>query len=304
MRTLPLIASLALTLLLRAGDSFGQMVGLDVKPQHSEYVLGEPVLARLTVVNHSSRPIVIGEHEAFRDNRLVVDIKGDAGSVLPQRRPGSVVTEMDITLDETFREVIDLGDWYPLHRVGRYYAEAVLYHDSRRYVSSRRMFDIVPGIELAQLQTRLVGQPGSERRFILVYWPRQEQELAFLRAHDEPGGVMWTTLPLGTIVRVNPPDLRVDEAGNIQVVHQSTRDTFVTSTIRSDTGGPVLIDQKRRVDTSTTPLVHAMSEGAKREREKRAGRTGKDRPAEAPRSGQAPPDVEPVVPAAGDGARE
>lgn len=255
--------------------ALAQRVALDMRPLRSAYVLGEPVAVQIKIDNHGAQPLVIDDHEAFRRNRIFFEINLDPQVLLAPLREGRILEELDLERDESFTGTIDLSAWYPLLREGRYYVNLVLLHNDLRYASERRMFDVVPGIELASVAAPLPGRPPSERGFKLVYWTRGEREIAFLRASDRPSGVVWTTLDLGPLVRVTQPRMKVNADGSLTVVHQATRDTMVTSVIRSDAKGPVLIEQKQAVDTTTTPLMKAMTDTAAAQRETRNKKRGK-----------------------------
>ncbi len=249
--------------------TLAQRVALDMRPLQSAYVVGEPVVVRIKIENLGTQPLVIDDHEAFRRNRIFFEINLDPLVMLAPRREGRILEEMDLERDESFTGMIDLSAWYPLLREGRYYVNLVLLHNDLRYASERRMFDVVPGIELASAAAPLPGRPPSERDFRLVYWSRGEREIAFLRASDRPGGVVWTTLELGPIVRFAAPRLTVNADGSLTVIHQATRDAIVTSQIRSDAKGPALVDRKQTIDTTTTPLMRAMTDTAAAQREAR-----------------------------------
>ncbi|MDD5704667.1 MAG: hypothetical protein PHR35_01990 [Kiritimatiellae bacterium] len=259
--TLAGLAAAIMAMLLGArGTAQAQLLAFDMRPKYGSYVVGEPVWVDLRLVNRGASPIVIDDHEVFRHNRIFFEISIDPQVYLNQSREGRIVDDLDLGKNEPYAAEIDLGAWYPLLREGRYFANAVLLHNDLRYATERRMFDVVPGIELSRATAIISTTPRVERRFSLVYWARGEREYAFLRATDTPDGVVWPTLELGPIVRFTPPSIALNDPDGVTVTHQATRAIFMTSTIRSDRNGILLLSQKQTVDSAAEPLIKALSE--------------------------------------------
>jgi hypothetical protein len=254
------IRCLAWLPLLAAPWAAAQLVALDARPEFASYVVGEPLMVEVSLANHGVQPIVIGEHEAFRDNRFFMEIRGTPHDFLPALRPEPILGEVDIENGEALSVKVDLGEWYPLLAPGRYYFNAVLIHNNRRFASDQRVFEVVPGIELARLVQVIRGAKTIERAFTLVYWARNNREDAFLRVVDLPDNVTWTTLALGSIVRVAKPQLRQDDETTITVFQQASRDILLTSVIRSDANGPVLVQQRPTLDAVSSPMVNTLGE--------------------------------------------
>lgn len=260
--------ALAALLVLSATPSSGQLVAIDLRTRHPSYVIGEPVMVRLTVENHGAQPLVIGDHEVFRDNRILFDIRRMGKEALPALRERKIVGELDLEHGEGTTLDIDLAEWYPLLEAGRYYITPVLIHNDRRYAADSRVIEIVPGIELARLTQIIRDRELIERNFILVYWARDGREDVFLRTLDRPGGATWTTLALGPIVRVNRPALQQDGDNAIRVTHQASRDVTIVSRIRSDAEGPVVVEQRQIIDAVSSPMVNTLNEALEKTRQK------------------------------------
>ena len=260
--------ALAALLVLSAAQSSGQLVAIDLRTRHPSYVIGEPVMVRLAVENHGAQPLVIGEHEVFRDNRILFEISRTGQEPLSALHERKIVEELDLEHGEGTTIDIDLAEWYPLLEAGRYYITSVLINNDRRYAADSRVIEIVPGIELARLTQIIRGQELVERNFILVYWARGGREDVFLRTLDRPGGITWTTLALGPIVRVNRPALQQDGDTGIRVTHQASRDVTIVSRIRSDAEGPVVVEQRQIIDAVSSPMVNTLNEALDKARKK------------------------------------
>ncbi len=237
-----------------------QQVSLSVHPRHPSFVTGEPLVVQVRLANHGAQPIIIDDHEAFKNNRLFFEIRGTPHEYLAAFREGRIIDDIELEHGDAAAFDIDLAAWYPLLACARYYVNVVLINNNRRYVSDEQVFEVVPGIELARLTQVIRGPATRERHFQLVYWGRGGREDAFLRAVDQPGQTVWTTLGLGAIVRVKKPELKFESDEVITVFHQASRDVLLTSRIQSDANGPVLVDQKPMLDAVSSPMVNKLGD--------------------------------------------
>lgn len=258
-RTWHWIAGLASSVLL-ATQAPAQLAVVEIKPKHPSFVSGEPLMIRLTLENHGAQPIVIGDHEAFKDNRVFFEIRKTPDEFLPLMRQSKIVADIALEHGEAMSVEIDLAEWYPLLAYGRYYVNAVLIHNQRRYASDNQVFEVVPGIELSRV-TQVIRGPGViERNFTLVYWARGDSEDAFLRIVDQPANETWTTLDLGPIVRVKKPELKLEGEAHLTVYHQTSRDVLLTTLVRSDAAGPVILEQRKTIDSVSSPMVNTLGD--------------------------------------------
>lgn len=266
-------AAPAFAAVLMAGTALpaaAQLVAIDLRPKHSSYVVGEPVAVQLVIENHGAQPIVIGEHEAFANNHVFFEIRDAPNEFLAKRHPGKIIEELDLEFGEALTTEIDLGRHYRLLQPRRYYVRAVLISNDRRYVSGEQVFEVVPGIALARhKQVMRVAEGVIERDFTLVYWSRADREDAFLKVVDQPGSVTWATLNLGSIVRVKAPTMRAGDDNTVLIDFQASRDVLITSVIRSDAAGPVLVEQRPTLDTVSSPMVDALEGVLEKTPEKR-----------------------------------
>ena len=68
-----------------------QSLGFAVEMKHPAYVVGEPVLAAVTIENHGFRPVNITDFGPFKDNRLFFEISRTPQVYLKQRREGKII---------------------------------------------------------------------------------------------------------------------------------------------------------------------------------------------------------------------
>ncbi len=253
-----------------ASAALAQSLGFEVAMKHASYVVGEPVIASVTIENHGFRPVHLTDFGPFKENRLFFEISQQPQVYLKQRREGKIITDVELEKDEGTTCDVNLSEWYNLLAPGPYRIRAVLILGNERYESPLTGFDIVPGIELASETQYLQGRPPIERKLLLVYWSRNGKDVAFLRARDS-NGTTYGTLELGSLIRNRRPVLQKAGETTYFVHRQVTSDAFQRAEIISDASGVSLKEQLISVDVAV-PVSDALWDAAntvKDEREKK-----------------------------------
>ncbi len=258
----------AATLVLLAASAVrAQSLGFAVEMKHPAYVVGEPVLAAVTIENHGFRPVNITNFGPFKENRLFFEISRTPQVYLKQRREGKIITELELEKDEGSTCGVNLSEWYNLLSPGSYRIRAVLILGNERYESPMTGFDIVPGIELATATQYLQGRPPIERTLLLVYWSRGGKDVAFLRAWDANGRT-YGTIEIGSLLRNRKPVLQKVNETTYYVHRQVTSDALQRAEIISDASGVSLTEQQVGIDPAV-PISDALRDAASSVREAR-----------------------------------
>ena len=252
-----------------------QSIGFAVEMKHPAYVVGEPVLAAVTIENHGFRPVNISDFGPFKENRLFFEISTTPQVYLKQRREGKIITDLELEKDEGTSCGVNLAEWYDLLAPGAYRVRAVLILGNQRYESPVTSFDVVPGIELARTTQFLQGRPPIERTLLLVYWSRGGRDVAFLRAWDA-SGTIYGTLELGSLIRNRRPVLQKVNDTTYYVHRQTTSDALQRAEIVSDFTGVSVKEQLVTVDTAV-PISDALREAASSVREEREKKRKKNK---------------------------
>ena len=252
---------------LAASAALAQSLGFEVEMKHTSYVVGEPVLASVTIENHGFRPVHLTDFGPFKENRLFFEISQQPQVYLKQRREGKIITDIELEKDEGTSCGVNLSEWYNLLAPGSYRIRAVLILGNERYESPMTGFDIVPGIELASETQFIQGRPPIERKLLLVYWSRDGKDVAFLRAWDA-NGTTYGTLELGSLIRNRKPVLQRVEETTYYVHRQVTSDAFRRAEIVSDATGVSIKEQLTSVDVAV-PVSDALREAASSVRDER-----------------------------------
>ena len=261
---------------LAASAALAQTLGFEVEMKHTSYVVGEPVLASVTIENHGFRPVHLSDFGPFKENRLFFEISQQPQVYLKQRREGKIITELELEKDEGTSCGVNLSEWYNLLAPGVYRIRAVLILGNERYESPMTGFDVVPGIELASETQFLQGRPPIERKLLLVYWSRDGKDVAFLRARDA-NGTTYGTLELGSLIRNRRPILQKVNETTYYVHRQITSDVFQRAEIISDASGVSLKEQLISVDVAVPTVSDALRDAANSARDERGKKDKKDK---------------------------
>ncbi len=258
-----------------ASLAYAQSLGFEVKMTNTTFVVGEPVIASVTIENHGIRPVNISDFGPYKENRLFFEIAQTQHDYLPQRREGKIVTELALERNEGTVCEVRLSDWYDLLKPGLYRVRAVLIVGNERYATPLTSFDIVPGIELASATQYLPGRPPIERSLRLVYWSRGGKDVAFLRSWDKTG-VVYGTLQIGPLMRVKKPVLLQADETTFFIFRQVTRDANQRTEIHSNASGVSLQEQLFTLD-SNFPTVDALRQAVDEANAARNTKKGKKR---------------------------
>ena len=208
-------------------------ITVDLKLDHTEFVLGERVRCVVDIVNVSPDVIAYGYEDAV--DRFFVEVyRSSDGSQLQKVSKGAFVADFLLKPDEGQKLECYLGDHYGLDYAGRYLAKPVLVHNGMRYEGQPRAFDVVPGMTSATALQLFSNHVGLKREFVLVTWRRQGSEHLFLTAKDVgEQDRRWRTLDLGGVMKITKPSISILKSGEIIILHRFDSDRFVRSELWS-----------------------------------------------------------------------
>ncbi len=236
-----------------------QSVNFKLSTDHGSYVLGEAINFSLRIVNLGVAPILISNFDAYKDNRLDIEIKDQDGKIINCIKQKKIIDELSIEKDEGKLIKINLTEWYTL-MPGHYQIRVMLICNGLRYDSPIEVFDVVPGFDLASNTHYISLRPAVERTLKLVYWTRDGRETAFLRAEDSPVNAICRSIMLGDILRVKNPSIerKSGEKNTFYIYRQATRNVITRTEVVSDTDGIRVVDTKRKIESSSAPMIDSL----------------------------------------------
>jgi hypothetical protein len=217
---------------LGASTLFAQQVDVKLTLAYTTYVVGEPVLVQLELLNTMREPIQVGRPDAS-DSFFVEITKGGRYNELPSVNAAPIIGAVDLKPGQSTLKKVELDKWFSLAAEGKYIARAVFVHNGIRYQSAERSFDVVPGLPLLQGVQMFVNRQSQKRLFKLVHWQRNQTERLFLRIEDEPANKMWDSIDLGVLLRTTDPKLDISPEGEVTILHRATQDAFIRTVLWS-----------------------------------------------------------------------
>jgi hypothetical protein len=204
-------------------------ITVDIKLDNVEFVAGESIGAVVNIVNVS--PYNVSAGYADSEDRFFVEVfRSKDMSQLQRISDGPFVAPFLLKPNEGQKLATRLGDLYDLRFPGRYLVRPVLVHRNMRYEGQMRVFDIVPGMRVANALQMFSNHDGLRREFELVSWNRNGATHLFLTARDAgTSHRSWQTIDLGDMMKVTRPTISLMPNGEIVVLHRIDPDNFVRS---------------------------------------------------------------------------
>ncbi|MCL1920444.1 MAG: hypothetical protein FWG50_05095 [Kiritimatiellaeota bacterium] len=230
-----------------AGQTVAQRMDVSMKLAYNTFITGEPVLLQVAVVNQTRDPIVFGDNAS-----LIIEITKDgAYNELTPWNDAPFLKSVTLTPGNTLEHKLEADKWFSLTKSGKYTVRAVILYNDMRYESSKKSFDVVPGIPLKS-GVQMFANKSLQRNFKLVYWARTNITHLFLRVEDEPDGQIWDTIDLGTYSRDDEPKLDIAPTGEITILHRATRDGYLRIVIWSLPGSVEIAERDALLDPNVS----------------------------------------------------
>ena len=124
-------------------------ISIDIKMDEGQYVLGESIRGVVDVKNVSPKTLRVGYADSSDKVILEVFRASDMKQLQRKKNSGAMVSEFTLKTNEGQKLEALLGDHFVLTESRRYLVRPVLIHNGFRYEGAYRVFEIVPGIEIA-----------------------------------------------------------------------------------------------------------------------------------------------------------
>jgi len=225
------------------GAVLGDDLELSLDIEHGSYLQYEPIMAFLTVRNDSDTPFVVHENMEADASSIDFEIRPEGREALDRTGAAPVIKRVRIDPDGSREVFADLTMYYNLTGLRRYTVAARTRRAGRTYLSDRKSFEVVRGMELARAKRAIPDYPELVREYYLRYWLREGREHLFLSVDEPASGLNYGVFSLGRVVRLTPPVVKVDRRGEVVVVHQSGIRMHTRSVFLSNREGVRFIDQ-------------------------------------------------------------
>lgn len=215
-----------LFILLLAGTARAQ-VELVFQLEYSDFLELEPIQAIVTLANRAPRELKRGE-----DYALSFDVEDSQAGKIKARSDASFLLPARLGVGEMVSFTNDLSALYRIDRQGAYSVAARVVAGGRALVSKKVYFDVVPGAEAVSLES---WTPDGDRHvYSLRVSSRGARTRIALRIDDLDKSLCYGVIDLGRFVQVRPPELKVDPAGLVHVLHMTAPHVFLHSVYKPD----------------------------------------------------------------------
>lgn len=183
------------------------------------YLQYEPILANVTIVNQSARPLVFGELD---DDWLQFRILDEFESELPQARTYQKSPSIKINPASEATKTLNITPLYSIRKPGRYRIAAVTTVNGRTFRSRPKVIEIREGQTLWQQQAGFLDKNQNEefRTFSLIQFPRFDEPFLYMQIAGQDG-IIYTNTRLAKIL--NPDSVRAefDNERRIHILFQT-----------------------------------------------------------------------------------
>lgn len=187
-------------------------------------LLYEDVIATVVIQNNSGQMLAMDSTHA--PVRFWLDVERDDGRIIRRRDDAPLMSGVKIMPGETRTFGFNVPRLYAIRNQGLYKIRAGVEMNGAHYVSPEMTLEVVGGFELQRLTAGVPGDAPAIRTYILSYFQKDSVENIYLRIEDADKTV-YGLFNLGRVVRVRPPEIKMDEAGNVHVLFQTMGMGFV-----------------------------------------------------------------------------
>lgn len=187
-------------------------------------LLYEDVVATVVIQNNSGQMLTVDSNRG--PVRFWLDIERDEGRIVPRRDKAALVSDVAIMPGEARVLGFNVARLYAIRNQGLYKIRAGMEMNGIQYTSPETKLEIDNGFEFQRLTAGVPGEAYATRTYILLYFQSEGVENIYLCIEDADKTV-YGMFNLGRVIRVRPPEIKADEAGNVHVLFQTMGMGFV-----------------------------------------------------------------------------
>jgi hypothetical protein len=228
-----LILSLCVALLGCASFASAQ-VSASLSIAKKQHLAGEPVLAVVTVTNHSGSDLVFQSDGRFQWLNLLV--KTSNGHPVNPRN-SKLFGPMKIKAGQTLAREVNLTEHFQLDDPGNFSVSAVIQTPgglSAGSSTNRVFFNQSPGRVYWSQKVGIPGKSGQTREFRVINFSGDSKAHLYAQIVDGRTGQFVRTFPLGDVLMLRKPLVTVDRQQRMHVMFLATPAMWVHSVVDID----------------------------------------------------------------------
>ena len=215
---------LTVGLILLVGLTVNAQVAVKAILNHNNFMLYEPIMAKITLRNFSGHPLVFGKNKKLA-GKVQFQILGPLGELVSSAKDKQPKIEGILIQPGKKQDVvIRLSDYYSLYKVGRYTLRAYISHPQLKdsYQSSRISFTISKGI---MIWDHLVGVPDvnnkgngriEKRKYSITSMYDGTQNYYYLIVEDDDN--IYAVRRIGREMSRYKPECQIDRLSRLHVL--------------------------------------------------------------------------------------
>ena len=255
------ILTCALSAIAMTGLAEAQL-SASLKLSKRQYVAGEPVIAVVTVTNHSGQTLDFSSDG--RIQWLDFNIKNSHGeSITPRSRKG--FGRMTMKAGESLAREVNLAELFQLSEPGNLSVSAVVRmpgNTGEGTATNRVLFNQSPGVPYWTQKVGIPGRAGQTREFRVLNFSGDERAQIYAQVIDGRTGNNVRTLLLGAVLMLRKPLVTVDKQQRLHVMYLATPTLWVHCQI--DTDGTLVGHQVHRRGAQGDPQLLTFGDGTVR----------------------------------------
>jgi hypothetical protein len=208
-------------------------IAASLKLAKNQHLAGEPVMAVVTITNHSGRELLFHADGRFQWlNFIVKTSNGTAVNARGKTQFGS----MKIAAGQTLAREVDLGQHFQLSDPGNFSVSAVIRppgENAEGTSTNRAFFNQSPG---RPYWSQKVGVPGSSkvREFRVLNFAGDSKSQIYAQVVDTNTGQQMRTFPLGDVLMMRKPLATVDRQQRAHVMFLTTPTMWSHCVVNTD----------------------------------------------------------------------
>lgn len=215
-----------LPLALMAGSAHAQLVA-SMRLSKSQYIAGEPVVAIVTITNHSGGNLVLQSRDRVQWLDFVVkNSNGEPVSSPPVKNFGA----LQIGAGQSMAREVDLTKHFRLMDPGNFSVSAVVRMPSgedNATVTNRLMFNINPGRPYWTQKVGVPGKPNETREYRILNFNGDQKSQLYAQVINTRTGIPIQTFLLGESLSLRKPVVTVDRNQRMHILFLATPSMFV-----------------------------------------------------------------------------
>ncbi len=255
-----LIVPLALFLLL-AQAAQGQ-IQVELRFKRLQYIAHEPVMATVKITNLAGRDIDL--HDENGHHWFGFEVNAREGRLLAPLKQSNPEPALRVEAGKTVTRKINLTSLFPVQDFGAYHVRANVYFAdlNKFFYSQRKVFQVADARPIWQKTVGVpAGKPGAGemRTYSLLSNRFPDHTSLYVRVENKNSGIVYTTYSLGRIIAYDEPQMELDPANQLHVLHCAAPRSWAYSHIGLN---GELLRHSTFMETKTRPRLRHTADGA------------------------------------------